>query len=48
MIAAQGGIFGWVAASPDLLAHLPTTTTIITEGVSTSMSVLPGGGSGGR
>jgi nicotinamidase-related amidase len=25
MIAAQGGIFGWVAASRDLLAHLPTT-----------------------
>ncbi len=25
MIAAQGGIFGWVAASQDLLAHMPTT-----------------------
>jgi nicotinamidase-related amidase len=26
MIAAQGGIFGWVASSSELLAQLPTTT----------------------
>ena len=28
MIAAQGAIFGWVAASEDLLAHLPTPVVI--------------------
>jgi len=28
MIAAQGGIFGWVAASADLLAHLPTPAVV--------------------
>ena len=28
MIAAQGGIFGWVASSEQLLAQLPITTTI--------------------
>ena len=27
MIAAQGGIFGWVAASPELLSHLQPITT---------------------
>jgi nicotinamidase-related amidase len=30
MIAAQGGIFGWVASSAELLAQLPITTTITT------------------
>jgi nicotinamidase-related amidase len=29
MIAAQGGIFGWVASSEQLLAQLPLTTTTI-------------------
>jgi nicotinamidase-related amidase len=28
MIAAQGGIFGWVASSQDLLAHLPTPAAV--------------------
>jgi nicotinamidase-related amidase len=28
MIAAQGGIFGWVAASQDLLANLPTPAAV--------------------
>jgi nicotinamidase-related amidase len=28
MIAAQGGIFGWVASSPDLLAHLPAPAAV--------------------
>jgi nicotinamidase-related amidase len=28
MIAAQGGIFGWVAASQDLLASLPTPAAV--------------------
>jgi nicotinamidase-related amidase len=28
MIAAQGGIFGWVASSQDLLAHLPTPAVV--------------------
>jgi nicotinamidase-related amidase len=28
MIAAQGGIFGWVASSQDLLAHLPVPAAV--------------------
>jgi nicotinamidase-related amidase len=28
MIAAQGGIFGWVASSQDLLLHLPTPAAV--------------------
>jgi nicotinamidase-related amidase len=28
MIAAQGGIFGWVASSQDLLAHLPAPAAV--------------------
>jgi biuret amidohydrolase len=28
MIAAQGGIFGWVASSPDLLAQLPAPAAV--------------------
>jgi hypothetical protein len=28
MIAAQGGIFGWVASSQDLLANLPTPAAV--------------------
>jgi hypothetical protein len=28
MIAAQGGIFGWVASSPDLLAQLPASAAV--------------------
>jgi nicotinamidase-related amidase len=28
MIAAQGGIFGWVASSPDLLARLPAPAAV--------------------
>ena len=28
MIAAQGGIFGWVASSQDLLAHLPVSAAV--------------------
>ena len=29
MIAAQGGIFGWVASSQDLLAHLPSPSPAV-------------------
>ncbi|MDP2713056.1 MAG: isochorismatase family cysteine hydrolase [Solirubrobacteraceae bacterium] len=33
MIAAQGGIFGWVASSQDLLAHLPAPALAATAHV---------------